>query len=373
MNLKQIGKYSRIALGRISARRAIKRGMKDGVARKPPQVVYWIQHTQCNLNCAMCNVPAVPLAQEKPFWLSDARMSEIVNELADMGVPNLGISGGEPLLVPDRLLRVLETANARGIYTHFGTNGILLTEEILREYDAIGGGHISLSVDGTGEVHDKIRGKRGVWESGVVRVLELFDKIKPRNVLLKINAILSDENVENLPELVEFMAQRGHMIFIQPFDPCDYHFLSEHKNPDIAHEKHPQWIPASRLPLMNKALDAILEIEKKHPGTLMNDREHIDAIRRYFSFDLLSERTPCTLGFKNLWIRANGDIFFCIYGHIGNVRETSVSEIWNCENMIEARKIMLSCRFVCLLGCMFDPSLASLAKKGISVARRMLK
>jgi MoaA/NifB/PqqE/SkfB family radical SAM enzyme len=373
MNIAKLRSLSRIAIEKITSRVMLKKGMKDGIARRPPQVVYWIQHTACNLSCPMCNVPAMPMKIERPSWISTERMIEIVEELADMGVPNLGVSGGEPIIDPERLFAVLEAAGKRHMYIHFGTNGLLMTEDILRRFDSIGVGHISLSADGIGEIHDKVRGRKGCWENGVIKTIRIFEKVRPKNINLKINTVISDENLEGLPELVEFMAKKKYVVFLQPFDPCAYEFLTKHKDANVAHQKFPQWIPPDRFRLLEEVIDEIMSIERKYPGTLLNDEEHLKATKRYFTFNLFDKPQTCTLGFRNLWIRSNGDVGFCIYGYIGNLKHQSVTELWNSEKMIAARKKMLKCQFVCLSGCMFDPSLFSLIIKGLKTAKKLLK
>ncbi|RKZ31385.1 hypothetical protein DRQ36_02290 [bacterium] len=373
MNIDKLKKLARIGFQKAIMKASLKKDIKTGISRRPPQTVYWIQHTQCNLNCPMCNVPQTTMKQEREDWISTERMVEIVEEMASMGVPNFGVSGGEPLLDVERLFAVLEVASNKGLYTHFGTNGLLMTEDILRRYDNLGVGHISLSIDAIGDVHDKIRGRKGVWENGVVRTLDIFEKVKPRNINLKINSIISDENLEELPELVRFLADRGYVVFLQPFDPCAYDFLTKYKDSAIAHDKFPQWIPPGRLGLLSEVTNRILEIEREFPGTLLNDTRHLEAVKRYFSFDLLDNPAPCTVAFENLWIKPNGNVGYCNYGLVGNLKETSLSELWNCEKMIKTRKAMLKCKFVCLLGCMYSPSIYALFKKGLRTAKKLFK
>ncbi len=373
MKLNKLKKYSRIGFEKLVSKASLRKSMKDGIARRPPQIVYWIQHTECMLDCPMCNVTHIPMAEERESWISTERMIEIVNEMADIGVPNFGISGGEPLLDTERLFKILDAAGKRGIYTHFGTNGLLMSDDILRRYDSIGVGHISLSIDGIGEIHDRVRGRKGIWENGALKGIEIFQRVKPKNINLKINSVVSDENIDTLPELVRFVAERGYVIFLQPFDPCAYAFLTKHKDAAIAHEKFPQWIPPERIDLLGEVIDKVLQIEKQYPGTLLNDTNHLRAIKRYFSFDLLDNPAPCTVAFQNLWIRPNGNVGYCNYGLVGNLKEMSLSELWNCERMIDVRMGMLKCNFVCLLGCMYFPSTLDLLKKGVKTARKLLK
>ena len=373
MNINKLRKLARIGFGKVVAKAALKKDVKTGISRRAPQTVYWIQHTQCNLHCPMCNVPQTMIKDERETWIPTERMIEIVEEMAGMGVMNFGVSGGEPLIDKERLFAVLKVAASKGMYTHFGTNGLLLNEDIIRRYDGLGVGHISLSIDGIGEVHDKIRGREGVWEKGVLKSLRAFENVKPKNINLKINSVISDENLDNLPDLVQFIAERGYVVFLQPFDPCAYAFLTKYKDAAIAHERFPQWIPPNRFGLLDETINKIWEIEKKFPGTLMNDKEHLEAVKRYFTFDLLNEAHHCTVAFQNVWIKPNGNVGYCNYGVVGNLKETSFRDLWNSDKMIKTRKAMLRCNFVCLLGCIYSPSPFRLFVKGIKTAKRFLK
>jgi len=321
----------------------------------------------------MCNVPAIPIPKERDSWISTERMLEIIDEMKEMGVAEFGVSGGEPLLDVERLFKVLEYAAKRGIYTHFGTNGLLMSEEILRRYDSMGVGHISLSFDAIGEVHDLIRGKAGTFEDGVLKAIEIFKKVNPKNINLKINAIFSNDNLEQLPELIEFVGKSKFMIFLQPFDPCAYDFFLKNRDAEAAHREFSQWIPPDRFELLDDVIEQTISIEKKYPGCLLNDIEHLRAIKRYFSLELLENPAPCTVAFEKLWIRANGDVKYCNYGHIGNLKDSSLREIWNCDRIRKTRKAMLNCKFVCLLGCIYSSSVFSIFKKGMRTARLLLK
>jgi len=65
--------------------------------------------------------------------------------------------------------------------------------------------------------------------------------------------------------------------------------------------------------------------------------------------------------------------YIYFYGHIGNIREQSIHEIWNSPKMAEAPKMMYHCRFHCLLGCMYEPTLMDMIKKGFRVAVKIFR
>ena len=67
-----------------------------------------------------------------------------------------GATGGEPLLRKD-LIEVLEYATKKGIRTGFATNGFFLDEKVARKIKDAGISSIQVSLDGTEEIHNKIR------------------------------------------------------------------------------------------------------------------------------------------------------------------------------------------------------------------------
>ena len=124
-----------------------------------PVTAVWEVTMGCNMRCGHCGSScAGPL----PGELSTEEALDLCDQIAELGLKWITLSGGEPLTrkdTPDLIKRL--TAN--GVSVNIITNGWLLTEEMARKIKENGIATAAISIDGTPEIHDKIR-KEGAFE-----------------------------------------------------------------------------------------------------------------------------------------------------------------------------------------------------------------
>lgn len=111
---------------------------------------------RCNLRCLHCYAEA---GEGESGELSGEELDEITMQIARLPTQQLVISGGEPLVAPERLERVARQAAARRVPTTVTTNGTLLTAANVRWLKSLGIRTVQISIDGDRpEEHDFIRG-----------------------------------------------------------------------------------------------------------------------------------------------------------------------------------------------------------------------
>ncbi|NJF24816.1 radical SAM protein [Thermococcus sp. Bubb.Bath] len=116
----------------------------------------------CNLHCTHCIVAA---GEPLPNELKTEEWLKLVDEISEYAI-RLTLTGGEPLTHPG-FFEILPRAKERDLAVRVLTNGTLLEENaerlasLLDEWD-----EVQVSLDGTREVNDKIRGK-GSFEKAV--------------------------------------------------------------------------------------------------------------------------------------------------------------------------------------------------------------
>jgi len=112
--------------------------------------------TRCNGSCLHCFARSgISRGSSLPVHL----VKEIITEAYDAGYRHLHITGGEPLLWGG-LFETVDYGFATGYKTIFmNTNGTLITEEIGKRLADYGSFSISISLDGSEDLHDRIRGK----------------------------------------------------------------------------------------------------------------------------------------------------------------------------------------------------------------------
>ncbi len=127
-----------------------------------PLLVVWNFTQACNLSCRHCYQNAA--RKPAPDEMTLEERLDLVDQMAEAGVPFLAIAGGEPLVSKDLLLPTLKHARKRGIHVTLATNGTLLTPEMVARLKAVGVKYIEVSIDSLRpEEHDAFRGLNGAW------------------------------------------------------------------------------------------------------------------------------------------------------------------------------------------------------------------
>jgi MoaA/NifB/PqqE/SkfB family radical SAM enzyme len=204
------------------------------------------------------------------------------------------------------------------------TNG-LLPEKIIDTVESVLDMGVSLdlgiSLDGIGNKHDEIRGVKGNFEK-VDSLLEILLELEREyNGRFRVTAgsTLTNATLPSALETREYAKKLG-IDFV-------YHWYNE--SSFYGNE-------GKRLVSDNKALSAVIQIM---PQSLYRNMwlKWLDG--RPSNFSCFSMHTFCVL-------KCNGDISPCLTHwnvKIGNVRESTPSEIWSSKRAEEARNLVKNC------------------------------
>lgn len=129
------------------------------VGRRPskPLTLLFLVNRGCNLRCRFCDL------WEGRENVPVARALGLFDEAAAIGTRTAVLTGGEPLLHPG-LYEIVAGAAARGLSVNVTTNGTLVErhwERLVRAPIQ----SLSMSVDGLPETHDRLRGRKGSFET----------------------------------------------------------------------------------------------------------------------------------------------------------------------------------------------------------------
>jgi radical SAM protein with 4Fe4S-binding SPASM domain len=86
----------------------------------------------CNFKCLMCPT-GTGIQQRRKGFMSRDTFYSLIEAIKDHQTPIRFIGWGEPLLHPN-LLEFLDIARKNGLITHLNTNGLLLTDEIMKKF-----------------------------------------------------------------------------------------------------------------------------------------------------------------------------------------------------------------------------------------------
>src|SRR5438552_18456930 len=150
---------------------------------------------RCPLRCPYC---ANPLDYglrknelDTPTWL------RVFREAEALGVVQLNLTGGEPLLRDD-LEDLIAGACTLDLYTNLITSGLPLTRERLARLKAAGLDNVQVSIqDVTAAGSERIAGHRSFE-----RKLEVARWVKALGLPLTVNVVLHRENLDHVAEVI---------------------------------------------------------------------------------------------------------------------------------------------------------------------------
>lgn len=151
---------------------------------------------RCPLRCAYCSNPLShgPHTDE----LTLAQWCRVLDDARSLGVLQVHLSGGEPLLRAD-LPAIVAHAHGLGLYTSLITGGQALTRARLATLAAAGLDHIQISVQDAEALHaDAIAGRPAHR-----RKLAAAALVKESGLPLTLNAVLHRANIEHTGALIE--------------------------------------------------------------------------------------------------------------------------------------------------------------------------
>jgi radical SAM protein with 4Fe4S-binding SPASM domain len=330
---------------------------KNGKSAPPKQVSLKITN-KCNLRCKMCaqwgesgynfERPGKVVNKELPFSV----YKKLIDDVA-ANKPIFYIWGGEPFLYKP-IMDVLYYLKENHLTTTIVTNGIKLKENAaeLVKMDLDG---LLISLDGTEEVHNKIRGWDDCYQHLVSGIDEINRYKKENNRIFPYLVFLvtvSKDNADSLHEIFKVCEELNADAVI-----CYYSWFT---NEEIGH---------AHTELMERRLDTtptawngyLLSTNEIDIKAVQQNVEKIHSSKWDFQYlflpDLKIDQIPEyynnpseTFGYKQCvapWliteIMPNGDVVTCRdYSDYvtGNIAETSITEIWNNDKYQKFRNVL---------------------------------
>lgn len=176
--------------------------------------IQWMITGRCNLNCRHCYLNGCPDSAVEP---SLEQLERIMDRLADEGVRNVVLTGGEPLSRGD-IREVLEHLTARSLnVSRVITNGCLLTDDLLSLLESLGQAPVfNISYDGDGGAHDALRRKNGAGASA----LAAFDLCRRHGFRTACDMTIHRDNAAGLADALKTLARHGcGLVKVMPLFP----------------------------------------------------------------------------------------------------------------------------------------------------------
>lgn len=267
----------------------------------------------CNLNCLHCYGPfSNHIETNSEDW------KNIIDELEKLGCKEYTLSGGEPLLNPNLVRELLYYLKDKKKSVVLTTNGTLFNQLEIEDYKRFD--LIQISMDGSQNLHDYIRGK-GTYDKVCQMIMELKKDIDPKKI--RIMMTVNNLNVNDFKNVFEFSKNNDLNMGIERvcgvgnaedkninnLDKVDYKNILEFSNANNIYTNDPLMI-------------------------LINDKNNC----------------ACSAGADSIVIDSNLDCFMCTKYRvsIGNVKVSKLSDIisnmYNNYNLGDPRELKGKCK-----------------------------
>ncbi|MBB5253657.1 radical SAM/SPASM domain-containing protein [Sulfurisphaera ohwakuensis] len=284
-------------------------------------VITWNITYKCNLKCLHCYINASPQGDD---GLTKDEALNLVDQMAEIKIPLLIMSGGEPLMRRD-FFEIAKYASKKGLKLALSTNGTLISKKVAEELKEIGFLYIGISLDSPyPEFHDKFRGVEGAFDLTVKGIKNAIEA--GLNVGLRFT--ITSKNIDQIDDYIRLSLNLGvkRITF--------YHISASGRGKEL---KDWMYTPEQYRKFMNKLIEYAKELKGKIEiettlapfdgiyiaKILAKDEKELED---YLKF--VENSGGC--GRKMISIYPNGDVYPCQFidfYKLGNVREKPLKEI----------------------------------------------
>lgn len=163
-----------------------------------PIYAVWEITLACDLACRHCGSRA---GHARPDELSTEECLDMVRQMSEMDVKEVTIIGGEAYLRDD-WVDIVREIRKRGMQATMTTGGRGITKERARQAAEAGLQSVSVSVDGTEEIHDRLRGVKGSYRSA----LEALTNLQEAGVRVSANTQINRLSIPHMRHVLETIA-----------------------------------------------------------------------------------------------------------------------------------------------------------------------
>ncbi len=294
----------------------------------PPFLIFFV-NSICNLKCEHCF-----------YWRNlnqkdDLTFDEIIDFAKDYGeFENLNLSGGEPFIRKElgEICRFFVRNNkVKQIY--IPTNGyfpdltVKHVKEILKE-DALKLLVVEISLDGTPEYHNRLRGNKKSFERAM-KTYKALEELLPMDDRLRIhsNTTVTADNMEEVKELSKYLYENCPSI--------------EHHN--IAIIRGDRKNPSLQGPALEGYKNVYEYVKKvwraRDEGRFGSIVEPMLQWGKLATAKKGKQYIPCLAGKLVAVVYANGDVSVCeSLPPLNNLRNKKFSQIWSSEDAQKTRQ-----------------------------------
>jgi MoaA/NifB/PqqE/SkfB family radical SAM enzyme len=284
---------------------------------------------RCNARCVHCDIWKNRGKENIP---SPEQWKQLVRDLRRwLGPTYIVFTGGEALLMPFAPA-VISYACSVGLLVEHLTHGYWLDQGRIEEVAKANPWRVTISCDGIGATHDKIRG-RDKFFSAVFTTLQTLLRLRKEHRLgytIRLKTVIMEHNLNQVADVARFAGEHRLEVFYQPIE-------QNYNTPeDQTWFLHSDNWPKDR----ERAIAAVQElIELKGQGyPIANTFHQLEVMIPYFrnpeSMMVITQShsahdKPLCSALTTLQIQSNGDVRTCwCMDPVGNIKSAPIRQIW---------------------------------------------
>lgn len=269
----------------------------------------------CNSRCITCNA----WKEKSQDELTTIELCDILCQIRALGISDLCLFGGEPLLRDDISIIARKAHDLKFDRIHLVTNGLLLTRERSIQLIENGITSVYISVNGSENVHDITRGIKGAHArtmEAIQSLVELRDSRFPHLEITVITMVMGI-TVEHILEMADLCRRWGIRLSLAPLDTS------------------PLWqgaVPANLLTINQQQLDNVIDelhrMKRISPSLIHDSHASLEYVGSCFAGRRRTD-IPCYLGYLLIFVGAHGEVYPGCWAHspVGELRKTSLKQI----------------------------------------------
>lgn len=295
---------------------------------------------RCNLRCEMCE-----RYSDKPYQKRDLSLQEIKRLIDELptSIKSVYISGGEPLIRED-IIDICKLFLNKDIPISITTNGTFPDKSL--KIAKLNGVNLTFSLDGTRNVHNKIRGVDLTYD----KVIDTLSTLKQDlQIEFGIMSVITDNNFDSIFDLIQNIRKEGLtpniwiIEIIRRFtdevinDSCrDLNLLPS----DFPLRVKNNILPSYSYSEFKKNMVKInKELVKSNISRWYLPPHLMEKPRELYYRTLRSNNPLYCIYLERLRIDPEGNILLCpiIRKSFGNIHDKPISEIWNSKEFCDMR------------------------------------
>jgi MoaA/NifB/PqqE/SkfB family radical SAM enzyme len=325
---------------------------RTGRADRLPAGLVYEATMRCNLHCEFCYVG--DLLNIEGEWRQELSMDSL-SRAFPTGELQVSLTGGEIFMRKD-IMSVLDLFREKGYSCgYLTTNGTIITEEradALAELAQRGFlKHISVSIDGPGDLHDKARGVKGTFERTAAGLRRLQDASARRGAALRvsINTTVANETLDTLDQMVDVANELGvdaiglnHLMYSTTAERDETLRLIGETDPAIISTFITDDPGVSPEQVRTKVAALAAKCRERNILFDYRPKVHAPLIDDYYTpGHALAGR--CLYPFLQARVSFSGKVFFCpfIRVEVGDLTHSTLEEVWNSDRYVDMRRRLL--------------------------------